>query len=697
MSRARILALGLTGALFPGAAAWAQTVTVQSGEHTGFTRLVLDIGAERDWTLTGSGATRSLILDPPVDGFAIGRVFDLIPRTRLASLAADAELTLTLGCDCEISADRYEGRYLILDIAEGPPRELEEPQPAQLAAVERNAAAESLPDLTALLVENDPLLIPIAEPAAPPAPPPPVDMAEAARIMSEQLARAAASGLLEAAPGRPLSDADPGAAHVTADAPPSAAEAPPGPENAPAPGVPIRAATALDLLQAPRRDPMPAGEDLSCAGAALSIRDWSSGVGVDHGLGALRLALHDDRDRLQRDAALALARHYLSYGFGAEAAHVLAQVGDAPGELAVIAALVDGVEGPRFPAEPDPVTCSDEELLWRYLDGALGAQPPTDGTVGRLQRATAALPQTLRDQIAPRVARQLHADGFPQAARNLRDMVQRGGRLGPAQLLALDLALGLVSPGDPGTGQAVDLALRNDAADPVGAMTQALAFARDIGAPPDPMRLDAAEALLRENGINGDTAPLWHEVILARAATGGLDPVLHLLAQAGGLAQDRRDATLTALVADRVAAQDTAALFVLARLHGADWQATGSEAGRARVAAIALLREAGLSDAAEVLRAGQRPMILPARPAAAPDPGANLRSAWVLGDWPEVSAQASGAHLDIALRMDQRDDTVPLSDAAPDLPALAARVADSRALRDDIARLLANPSPDARE
>ena len=135
--------------------ALAQTVRVQSGEHAEFTRLVLDIGAGRSWQLDPLGDTVRLRLDPPVDGFDISRVFDLIPRTRLAGLAVRDGLELTLACPCDIDASRYERRYLVLDI-----------RPATDAALRdaRRDAAARLPDMSRLLLGQTPALAPARPP-----------------------------------------------------------------------------------------------------------------------------------------------------------------------------------------------------------------------------------------------------------------------------------------------------------------------------------------------------------------------------------------------------------------------------------------------------------------------------------------------------------------------------------------------------
>lgn len=702
----RVILAGLFG-VWGAPAIVAQTVTVQSGEHAGFTRLVLDIGAARDWRLDAQDDRVRLVLDPPVDGFDITRVFELIPRTRLAALSVGEGLELSLACDCVVVPERFRDRYLVLDIraAQRPPAP---DTPAE-------SPAQQLPDMTRILLDGRATR---AQPAPPPpeadaalaaAPAPDVDLQEVARIMAEQLARASAAGLLEATAGRPMTDGDPLPASVVSPgaAPPSPPVPDPAPQAArpvivapPVPTVPVRAETALDMVAPRVVAAVPADVVGRCVGEAINIVDWAMGATFQTGLGALRLALFDARDQLQPEAAIALARHYLAFGFGAEAAFWLNQISDPPKTLLALSALVDEVPGAQFPPEPEFLGCSDAELLWRYLDGALIHADLTLEEAGRLQRATVALPQALFDQIAPRMARALRADGFDDEARNLRDLLWRGGRFPSGALLWLDRDLGLELTDGTTARTVLATALRDSAGEPVMAMAHAMAFDRDTGAPVNGERLDAAEALLREYGIGRMTGDLWQEIVLAQARRGDLDRLLGLLAERD-IADATWNDTVTLLLADRLAAQDTATIFLVARLFGTRWQAVGSTAGRVQVAAIAHLREAGLGRAADDLRSGQRLLILPAPRAdaanAAQDDSADLRRAWQGGDWRRVAESASGVHRDIAARMlatAPDDGTTSDPDAlARDLGRLADHVADSRALRAEIAALLATSAP----
>jgi len=684
----------------------AQGVSVQSGEHETFTRLVLDIGPDRSWTLVEEADGHRLSLDPVAADYDLLDVFRTIPRERLSDLrVVDSDLILDLACDCPIRTERFQQRYLVIDVLDIPadaPRAETAPivEPGVGLANNPRSQAE-LPDLMELVLSDPPAPhMNNAVRPSDPTPPPAIDIAEAALIMAEQLARATASGLLESESGRPFSDADPLGEDTPRDegenrsAEPDNA-APMSPDLPPDwPNVPLRAETAIDAAMEQALAPQPQQNRLSCSGRPMGIADWHTGGPFGPAIGQLRRHLFDDRDRLDRNAATDLARHYLYYGFGAEARYWLTRADTAPEDLLILASLVDDTEGPRFPAISDPIICSEDELLWRYLSGAL--TPEMIGEeASRLQRATAALPTPLRDHLAPRIARRLAADGYPEAARNLRDMLLRGGRLPPNEVLQLDRDLGITRPGGlPAMRSAMTRAVRDDGGDPVGIMAHALAFDREVGTAPEVTHLGAAEALLREYGINPNTTALWQEVVLAHSARGDIGATLALLSLQG-IAEQDRGATLTILFAERLAEGDTAGLFVLAYAHGPDWRAEGSAAGRARAGTIDHLRQAGLYSAADRLRSGQRPLILPAGPPASD--AASEDVLWHSGTWADVAQQTEGVHRAIAARMDARPTGNNPEQGAdpPNLARLNDRVRDSRTLREEVTRLLSAPHPGA--
>ncbi|MEW2911951.1 hypothetical protein [Leisingera sp. JC11] len=108
--------------LLTAGTAQAQTIVTRSGEHKGFTRLVMRLPNGADWSLTQSGMTATVNIDAPEAVFDTSRVFRLIPRTRLQSLGQTAPgqpLRLQLGCDCNVTSYVQKDGYLVIDIRDG--------------------------------------------------------------------------------------------------------------------------------------------------------------------------------------------------------------------------------------------------------------------------------------------------------------------------------------------------------------------------------------------------------------------------------------------------------------------------------------------------------------------------------------------------------------------------------------------------
>ena len=101
----------------------AEVIQVQSGDHAGFTRLVMAIPAGRDWRLGRLGAGYAVESGDTTDSFDFTSVFELIGRNRLAALATGARpgrLNLTLACSCHATAFRWQSDWVVIDIFDGP-------------------------------------------------------------------------------------------------------------------------------------------------------------------------------------------------------------------------------------------------------------------------------------------------------------------------------------------------------------------------------------------------------------------------------------------------------------------------------------------------------------------------------------------------------------------------------------------------
>ncbi len=109
--------------LFSGVAT-AQTVVVRSGEHADFSRIVVPVGGLGDWVFGRVEAGYELRLKTPGVALDSSRVFDRIPRTRIADVSTPGpgRLRLKLGCKCSGDAFAMADGRIVIDISDTPPR-----------------------------------------------------------------------------------------------------------------------------------------------------------------------------------------------------------------------------------------------------------------------------------------------------------------------------------------------------------------------------------------------------------------------------------------------------------------------------------------------------------------------------------------------------------------------------------------------
>lgn len=512
--RGTILALTLLAASM----ATAQGITVQSGDHDGFTRLVARVGADREWQVAGAGRDLRIAFTPDTPEFDLSRVYDLISRDRLAQIEHADGLVLSLACDCEVSVTRYRDSYAVIDIAD-PPAAPPDPEPAVELPLFTGRA--DLPQRPGPAFPTPPEA---PEPADPPAG---FAMEEASGLLAEQLARATAAGLLDPAQGQPLSVGDPlpstGTAPPTDPAPP-VAETP----QQPTPPPPINATNAYDLNIAATSDRLTVSAATAClAPPARAIADWPGGMRFLNGLGRLRANAFDERGRLNEDRAIELAELYLANGFGAEAAFWLGEMQSPPAFHVAMAQFIDHRTEGVFGTFADHDLCPEPLLLWLFL---------SDPSAEPLERTTAAilaqyfeLPTVLRDMLGPDLARAFVRADRAGAALEVRAVLVRGGRLSAQDLGFLDLDL----PGTPTPpARATTPANAGTARAEPALSHRLLTQIRSRGAV-DPADLMAADALVLETDPALTQGGLRHAAALGHAITGDIEGTVSHLAPRG--------------------------------------------------------------------------------------------------------------------------------------------------------------------
>lgn len=452
------LLLAATGSL-------AQTVSVRSADHDGFSRIVLHLPGRLSWHWEDGPEGKTLKVGDKGMKFDISGIHDRMSSDRVISVVPVADppgLRFALACDCVVATSWHGTAMLVVDIS-GPVPEpaAEHTPPAALPPMASQAAvALAAPGIAPQLwpevrkipeTGGSPVLLP-------PGGEPRVDaiLTSAREVLVRQIARAAGLGLLTVqeggmastpAPPTPPSEAD-GAHHVG-----KAHWTPPASRQ---PDPHLMAETSVDQAAGLVARGEIASDGSSCLpDHLLNVPDWGNSDSFALQLGPLRRSLVEEFDRVQPTVASDLVQLYLYFGFGAEAAQVLDLHASGTEEEAVLramAAVLDGV-----PAEgilTGQTDCDSDAALWSALSSAT-LPPDALLNLDAMLRTLNRLPPHLRGIVAPQLARKLLAsDRLSAAERVLRILDRAPVAVTPVQtMLRAETTLAMSEP------EAADMAL----------------------------------------------------------------------------------------------------------------------------------------------------------------------------------------------------------------------------------------------
>ena len=504
---------------------FAAPVTVKSGEHSGFTRLVLDFGASVDWGVGRTLDGYELRLAGAAPGYDLTEAFSLIGKGRLAALWVDPDtssLRIGIACACHAIPFEFRPGIVVIDLRDGAPpkgssfevsldgggqpaltdRPAPRPRPRPGAVPSRyvwtDIAVSDLPQrpprLPQLVSSGDPALQPLRD------------------SLVRQLSRGAAQGVVD----------------MVLPAQPDLAD---GPEAQ-------LPATRIGLGELPG---LSIGTDHAAIGASgavcidaqsLEISDWGSDAPVAQQISAAMAGVIGEFDKTDPVALARAVKFQLFLGFGAEARQLLRAF---PAELpdaqlwSSLARILDD-EPEDTPAFMGQLACDTPAALWSML--AL-PMPKKGEVVNRdaIVRAFSGLPLSLRRHLGPRLADRFLALDDATTAGAIRNAIIRApGEPGPKVALLeaeIDLKNGdaaaaevrleglLTNPG-PGTAAAV-----------VRLVTARVA--QDL--PVDPDQVVALQAFLAEHLGSSEEPVLRKSLVLAQAASGDFDAAFALLPQ----------------------------------------------------------------------------------------------------------------------------------------------------------------------
>lgn len=461
----RAIPLGLAAAL-AASAAHAEGGRIRSGEHAGFSRIVMVIDPTTEWSLETAPGRATIFFPGRELAFGTASVFEKIPRSRITDVetAATPEGTVVgvdIACDCRVSASFVGATYLALDVAD---RDLVRPamSPSEEPAIKEPEVPEETAEARA---ERETEVVANAEAA-----------------LLAQIERAASQGLIELdteddvatpEPAEPIALTSPRPAPGTPQPPVRPAlpvraqrpeiEAPQPPSD---PGSPLAVLLEHDQIEAITvfdRDRRSVSERLQQSAVPieclpdtrLDVGSWSNGRTLFEQRPRLASRLVGEFDRPDTEALATLTKLYIRFGFGREAEQALesfdASLEDGP-LLRDLARAIEGrpaaTDGPLALAAP----CPSNHGLWLALGDVAPAfhDPAHFSTV---QVAFADLPPDLRVLVGPALVGRLLDAGQADAARLIHDTAVRPGQR-PSPDMRLAAARLAAAEGDP------DLAIR---------------------------------------------------------------------------------------------------------------------------------------------------------------------------------------------------------------------------------------------
>jgi hypothetical protein len=431
----------------------AQDIPIRSGEHDGYTRLVLDMPGRAEWTLSGGGRKPVLSFEQPWQ-FDTGDVFDRIARNRLIAVQQPepGELQLDLGCDCDLNVFWHSEAMLVVDIADAvsgtdliTPRGRPEAVPRNAESRDRDTSAPIAAETvwprirqSATLTQNR--FIPPAADAQ--------DGTVAALAKSEaqqiqalarnrdqimtQLGRAASQGLLSPNVEWPE---DGQRTTKGGSPPPDAAEealdtgTPPSKKRSALDNIRAQSSIDRDFLKHGQVNSGASADGQACLPETLvRVADWGNNAAFGAQIGPLNARLYGEFDKPDETVALQLARLYVYFGFGAEALHALRLI-EASSErhdvtFAMAKILSDGQASPESPFAGQ-LDCATSVALWAAMSApSLPKNTPID--TDAVLRGFSALPLHLRRYIGPPLSKRFLKAGRSDTANRILRILDRG-------------------------------------------------------------------------------------------------------------------------------------------------------------------------------------------------------------------------------------------------------------------------------
>lgn len=485
--------------------AQAQQVAVTTGDHPGFTRVVLEAQGLTGWRLVRLTDGYAVRLRRPTS-FDLDQAFRVITRDRLSDLSELEDgrgLRLTLGCACHAIGFDYRPGIVVIDLRDGPPPDgssFELTEAGELAPpLQRRAAASAAPlawNWTTQALQQT-TQVPILQ--VPTTPLPDAQALTLRDALLQQFSAGASRGLVD--PVMKLPDptehnsAQPGAARLGLLT---------------LPGI-----TGLSPLET--RPALTAKGEDCIAPARIDLPDWGN---PDLPAAAQLTAASGflgEFDRADPEALTRAVRRQLWLGFGLETVALVNAFATDAADADLWRSMAVAVDGGTDPEGPFArmTMCDGPAALWAALTQTRLSVPEVNTRA--VLRSFSALPPHLRRSLGPALTeRFLHA-GDQATAQSLRDAMLRGD---PAARTLVDAQIALHSDRPAEAEAEARAALAAGGPNSTAALVALIEAQFQAGKPLSPADVTAVAALRQEQP---DDPGLARAMILAEALSGAFD------------------------------------------------------------------------------------------------------------------------------------------------------------------------------
>jgi hypothetical protein len=455
--------------------AFAQQPAVRSGEHEGFSRLVVPLPDGKDWEVVHAGQVVTFTVSDYAQGYDLSNIFKFISRDRVQTVTPQPDgFVINMGCDCRVAPFIDQKRYVVLDItspgikrsiAFAPVMPIPTPTipvPAALTKVKETAV--TLP----LVPAKRPSMIEPAElPVLARAPLSDIEnetLTKLQRRLTRELGTATTRGLLTPVPGPSLPAIRRAQVDLSEIVLPEVMLPLPRPETMGDVVNNMRVTSSMDIPGgAPKTSNPQSLSGLNCPlNSSLDVASWADNRPFHQQTGDLRRELYQEFDKLNRSATLKLAKLYLHYGFGAEARQIMhldPELARTEEMLTDIAAILETGVAPPNSMLHSMLDCETDVALWAMLARQdLGVARSIDPRPALLSLNK--LPVHLRSFLAPALSKRLLSHGDTDAAATaLRSLERLPAKLpSSAKLAKAQIALdeGELKKGTNGLSDVID-------------------------------------------------------------------------------------------------------------------------------------------------------------------------------------------------------------------------------------------------